>query len=360
MNLHTEMIMEEYQANLESFQIIRGIVVEKLHQLVKELGILTNSVEARVKTKKSLEGKLQLKGDKYRGLSDITDIVGARVVVFFSDHVDKFAAKLENTFNIDWENSVDKRKAMRIDQFGYTSLHYICSIPESLYHDPEHPLVNSFRFEVQLRTTLQHAWASIAHDTGYKSDIEVPSEYLRGLNRLAGLLELADENFAQIRNSIEDYRRRVKAVVADGDLSSVELNIDSYQAYLENGGFAKLTSRIATINNMEVEQISIRNFLKVFKTMGCVTLKDLDDIVKNYGDLAYRFAIREFDGKDVDIITTATAPFMLCVVYLLSQGLGEGAVKLLLDSLHGERKSNARQAARLAKIGISMGIVPTE
>lgn len=360
MNLHNEMILEQYQENLDTFQIIRDIVLEKLHSFVEDLGILINSVEGRVKTRASLAGKLDLKGEKYRNIFDITDIVGARVVVFFSDHIDKFAAKLENTFAIDWENSVDKRKAMRIDQFGYASLHYICSIPESLYQNPDHPNVNKFRFEVQLRTTLQHAWASIAHDTGYKSDVEVPSEYLRGLNRLAGLLELADENFSQIRNSIDEYRRRVKSVVADGDFSSVELNIDSYQAYLENGGFQKLTARIASINNMEIEPISLRNFLKVFKALGFQTLKDLDDMVKHYSDLAYRFALREFDGKDVDIITTATAPLMLSVVFILSQGLGEGVIKRLLDSLHGERKSNEKQAMRLTKIGISMGIVPNE
>ena len=358
MNMHTEMILNEYDENRETFKIIRDVVTNKLQQFVKELDILVNSVEARIKTRKSLEGKLDLKGEKYRSLADITDIVGARVVVFFSDHIDKFAAKLENTFGIDWENSIDKRKALRIDQFGYASLHYICSIPKSLYFDPAHPEVNSFRFEVQLRTTLQHAWASIAHDTGYKSDVAVPSEYLRSLNRLAGLLELADENFTQIRNSIEEYRRRVKSVVADGDFSSVELNIDSYEAYLDNGGFTKLNLRIATINNMQIEPISLRNFLNVFRSFGFETLKDLDDMIKDYSDTAYRFAIREFDGKDVDIITSATAPLMLCVVYVLSKGLGEGVIKLMLDMLHGARKSNAKQAARLTKIGISMGIVP--
>lgn len=357
MDLHSEMILEEYRSNLETFEIIKKVVLEKLNQYVKDFGSIVNSVEARIKTEKSLAGKLELKGDKYQSLEDITDIVGARVVTFYGDEVDKFAAQIEKSFDIDWENSVDKRKMHKVDQFGYMSLHYICRIPESVYKDEAHPNVNVFRFEIQLRSTLQHTWATIYHDTGYKNDVEVPMEVLRNLNRLAGLLELADDKFIEIRNSLADYRRRVKQIVSSGDFSQVELNIDSFNAYLENGGFGILNRRIATINNMEIEEISLRNFLSVFKSLGFSTLKDLDDFVKQYSELAYEFSIRQFSGKDIDIISNATGPLNLCVVYVLSKDMGESIVKRILDRVYGERKSNINQAKRLTKIGKSMGLV---
>ena len=360
MSAHSDSILLQYDHYLPAYQTIATFVKETLQSFVKEAGLLVSKVSVRVKTRESLAGKLALKGDKYADIKSITDIVGGRIVVFFSDHIEKFAAKVESTFDIDWDNSVDKGKLLHVDQFGYTSLHYICSIPEHLYKDEGHPEINQFKFEIQLRTTLQDAWANIAHDTGYKSDVEVPAEYLRGLNRLAGLLELADENFCQIRDSINQYRFRVKQLVRDGDLSAIELNIDAFEAYLENGGFRKLNERIASINNMEIEEISLRNFLPIFKNLGLQTIKDLDDLYKKYSDVAYRFAFREFDGKDVDIITSATAPMTLCVVYVLSMGMGEPVVKMLLDAALGERKSNARRAHRLAQIGQHMGLTKND
>ncbi|MBR6072088.1 MAG: hypothetical protein IKP77_04565 [Acholeplasmatales bacterium] len=357
MDLHCEMIMEQYRQMQTTFSKMQDIIMKELHQYVRYFGTIVNSVESRIKTEKSLAGKLELKGYKYQSIFDITDIVGARVVTFYMDEVDKYAAKVESSFDIDWENSIDKRKMHNVDQFGYSSLHYICRIPKEMYYDPNDENINKIKFEIQLRTTLQHSWASIQHDTGYKSDIEIPKEYLRAFNRLAGLLEIADDSFCQLRNSIEDYRRRVRQIVRNGKLEDVELNGDSYNAYIENEGFGELNKRIATIGNMEIEEASLSNFLMVFKSFGFKTLKQLDDFVREYSDLAYEFAIRQFDGKDIDIITTVTGPLALCIVYILSKDMGENVVKILLDTIYGQRKVNERTAARLTKIGRSMGLI---
>ena len=228
-----------------------------------------------------------------------------------------------------------------------------------MYYDENNPKINEYKFEVQLRSILQHTWASIHHDTGYKNDVEVPKEYLRALNRLAGLLELADDSFCQIRSSLDDYRKRVKQVVKNGKFDDVELNGDSFNAYIENGGFDELNHRIATINNMDIEKVSLREFIKVFKTFDFKTLKDLDTFKRNYSDLAYEFAVRQFSGKDLDIITTATGPLTLCVVFILSKDMGEQIVKRLLDSVYCPRKSNQNIAHRLTNIGRSMGLVVT-
>lgn len=359
MDQHNEMILEQYRENQNNYKIIEEIVINQLKGYVKDFGNLVNCVESRIKSEKSLIGKLELKGYKYQSIYDITDIVGTRVVTFYMDEVDKYAAKLESNFEIDWDNSIDKRKMHNIDQFGYMSLHYICRIPKSMYYDPNNELINEIRFEVQLRSILQHSWAAVQHDTGYKTDVEIPKEYLRSLNRLAGLLELADDAFCQLRNSIDDYRRRVRQVINNGKFEELELNGDSLKAYIENGGFQTLNKRIATISNMEIEEVSIMNFLKIFKSFNFTTLKHLDDFVKEYSDLAYEFAVRQFDGFDIDIITTAAGPLALCVVYIFDKGMGEKIVELVFDTLFGKRKTNERQAKRLAGIAQKMGILKT-
>ena len=202
LDMHSEMIIEEYREKLPIFEKMKQVVLGLLRTCLNEHQIVVSGLEARVKSEKSLAEKLELKGYKYHTLEDVTDVVGARIITYYCDEVDIISALAEKMFEIDWDNSVDKRKMLEIDRFGYLSLHYVCRIPETLYKDPEMPQFNQIRFELQMRSTLQHVWASMYHDIGYKSDVEIPIEYQRNMTRLAGMLELADEQFSRIRKEI--------------------------------------------------------------------------------------------------------------------------------------------------------------
>jgi len=339
------------------FNKIQTVVEKELKAICKELGVTVNSIESRIKTPVSLAGKLELKGYKYKDIFDITDIFGARVITFYSDEVDKLAAVIEKHFVIDHENSVDKRNMYKVDQFGYMSLHFICCIPEKLYTEDAHPEINRIKFEIQLRTTLQHAWASIYHDTGYKSDVEVPVEFLRSLNRLAGLLELADEEFTYIRVSLDEYRRKVKQIVASGNFNDVELTGDSFKAYIEAGGFDRLNKKIAEINNMEIQQVNCMNYLPILKRFELKSLGDLENLKSKYGRDAHHFAIRQFSETDIDIVASSIGLYYLCVVYIIEQRLGETGLTLFFDYIYGERKSNARTAKKAMEIADQMGLL---
>ena len=357
MDLHCEMIMDEYRNGRPQFDKVLEIVRNTLNGLIKEAGIYINALEARVKEEKSLAGKLELKGYKYKSLSDITDIVGARVITFYSDEVDKIAALVEKKFDVDWNESVDKRKLYDDDRFGYMSLHYICRIPKELFYDEKMPLVNEVRFEIQMRTALQHVWATVNHDTGYKSDVEVPREYFRSLNRLAGLLEIADEEFKNIKTSIEEYRRKVLSLVKDGRFDEVELDGDSFKTYLELDPFDALNKRIASINHAEIQPTSIMPYLVIFKEMGMKTLADLENLKKDYSDLAYEFALHQIGSTDLDILSSTIGPLNLCTVYLLKNGAGELSIKMLYDALYGEKDRNARTAKRIMEQAKNLNII---
>ena len=346
---HQEELLAQYRSLLPVFTEMAELIPESLQKFFSEAGIIVAAVEHRVKTEGSLAGKLKLKGAKYRDIYDITDIVGLRVITFYIDDVEKVASVLERLFEIDWENSVDKRKAHEIDSFGYLSLHYICRIPESSYKDPEHPELNRIRFEVQMRTVLQHAWANMNHDTGYKSGVEIPREYLRNLSRLAGILELVDDEFSRIRRELTDYRRQVKKLVASGNLSDVQLDGDSFRSYLELGPFDSLTRRIASLNQAEVHEVDLSLFLPLFKDMGFQTLGELDALIKDYYEAAYQIACFQIGLTDIDILASSVAPQDLCTAHILKNGGGKAGLIRMLETLNGPSESNEAMARFLVE-----------
>ena len=349
LDLHCRMILEEYCAAVPVFERMRILVKDNLTAQLESNGLYIAAFESRIKAEASLAGKLELKGHKYTSLESITDILGARVITFYSDDVDKISAMVEKTFDIDWDNSVDKRKMHELDSFGYNSLHYICRIPESLFKDPEHPEINQYRFEIQIRTALQHVWATLDHDTGYKSGVAIPKEHLRNLNRLAGMLELVDEQFSIIRTSINDYRRKVQSLVANGKFSDVPLNIDTFKSFLQLRPFDKLTYQIAAINQAEVHESSVIPYLAVLKDLGMETLEDVNSLVQDNSEDAYRYAVFQIGNTDLDIISSTIAIQDLCVVHILKRGGGVEELKHMFDVLGGVSEYNVSRAERIVK-----------
>lgn len=345
--MHCEMILDEYRESLPILERLKKTVLESLSQRLKDNNILVTALEARIKTEKSLTGKLELKGYKYRTLDDITDILGVRIITFFSDEVDVISALVERLFEVDWDNSVDKRKMLAIDRFGYMSLHYICRLPASIYHDPECPQLNQIRFELQMRSALQHVWANMQHDMGYKTEVEIPAEYQRSMNRLAGILELADEQFSRIRKDINDYRRKVKSLVASGNFDEVPLNGDSFRDYCDLKPFAHLADKIATINQAEIYQDSLMPYYNVLTRIGMKTIGDIERMRTEFGQNAYQLALIQLAGTGLDIVAYSVTIQNLCIVYILKKGFGVAGLVVMFNTLYGESEYNTQRANRI-------------
>lgn len=348
MDAHCEAIMEQYRAEKPIFETMRGVVLGSLRDSITSSGLVVDAVDGRVKEEQSLAGKLELKGQKYRSLDDITDILGARVVTFYSDDVDKVATIVEQHFLVDWENSVDKRALLDPDRFGYLSLHYVCRIPETLYRDPDHPELNDIRFEIQLRSALQHAWASIYHDTGYKGSVPLPRELLRELNRLAGLLEIADDEFVRARKQVDDYHEEVRRSLANrAKLDEISLNEASYAEWVAGRPFDPLVNRIASINGAEIAHTNPMAWLETFLWLGKRTLGELELMVERCSGLAYEISHRQMQGTDLDIFSSVIAVRNLCVADLYLSGEDAERVAGLLGVLQGPRPRDLHQAERL-------------
>ena len=333
-----ELMVEEYRERKPQMEALAQRVNTMLKTKLKEQGVELNAIECRVKTEQSLIGKLERKGYKYSRLDDITDLVGIRVVTFYTDDVDKVAAIAKNLFDIDWNNSVDKRKQHEMTSFGYNSLHYICHLKEG-----------SMAFELQMRTALQHVWSAIEHDIGYKGIVKLPGEYRRQFSRLAGMLELADDEFSRLRISMTNYRRQIQTLVKSGKLSEVPLSTDSFRSFLEHKPFQRLNQRIAAVNQAEIQPVNLMNYMSIFKFLKCKTLGDIDRLIKEQSEAAYQLACYQIGLTDLDIISSSLGPQDICIAYILRSGGGKLGIKMFFDELNGVSESNASIAEFLVE-----------
>jgi ppGpp synthetase/RelA/SpoT-type nucleotidyltranferase len=326
---HCQLLLQEFRDKRQELLQLDNHVFELISQTLKQQGIELNSIEHRIKTVESLAGKLERKGEKYRQLSDITDLIGLRIVTFYTDDVDKVAAIISQLFDIDWSNSVDKRKLHDLNSFGYNSLHYICNLHEG-----------SFPFEIQIRTALQHTWSAIEHDIGYKGAVKLPPQYRRQFSRLAGMLELADDEFSRLRTTMTEYRRQIQALVKSGNLSDVVLSTDSFRSYLELRPFDRLNQRIAAVNQAELFPASLMPFLPILESFGMESLGQVQAMVDELSDAAYQLALSQLAITDLDILSEVVGLQNLCVVYSLKNGGNRDDIKYIYDTLYGANESN--------------------
>ncbi|MBQ7686043.1 MAG: hypothetical protein IJT28_02275 [Bacteroidaceae bacterium] len=335
---HCESLMQQFHDLRPTLEQLAEDAYDQLSRALKEQGIYVTAIERRVKTEKSLAGKLELKGAKYKSIDDITDLVGLRVITFYTDEVDKVAVIAKRIFNIDWLESVDKRKLHQLDSFGYNSLHYICRLK-----------TGGPRFELQMRTALQHVWSTIEHDTGYKGDVKIPREYLRQFSRLAGMLELIDDEFSRLRTALTDYRRQILALVKNGQLDEVPLSADTFRSYLDLHPFDRLNRRIAAVNQAEIYPVSLMPFLSVLESFGLETIGDVQRFIDDNSEDAYQLALSQLAITDLDILSSSVGLLNLCLVFKLKHDGGRDGLKALYDTINGENDTNSMLADFLLK-----------
>ncbi len=328
---HTVDLLNAYNAHLPQLEQLAEQVSSMLLKALREQNIQLNTFERRVKTEDSLTGKLEKKGNKYRTIYDITDLVGIRAVTYYTDDVDKVAAIAKQIFDVDWKNSVDKRKH-QLDSFGYLSLHYICYLKEGPLRD--------IPFEIQMRTALQHVWSAIEHDIGYKGAVKLPPEFVRQFSRLAGMLEMADDEFSRLRTAMSEYRRQVHSLVKSGQFSEVSLSTESFRQFLELHPFDRLNQRIAAVNQAEIFPTPMMNFLPILETFRFKDLGDVQQFIDENSEDAYQLALSQLAVTDLDILSESIGLQNLCLVYALKQGGGLYGIKAVYDAVNGEQAAN--------------------
>lgn len=345
MNSKDRRIIEDFRRRREDYVRLGDIVQEKLQAMARDSGILVMGIEHRVKGEKSLEGKLYRSGEWYQKREDLIDLLGARVICYFADDVDRFAALAEQAFVIDWEASSDKRALIQADSFGYLSLHYICALrPEEGY--PE--TLTEIRFELQIRSVMQHAWAQIEHDLGYKSQFGVPRPVQRAFARLAGLLEIADDEFIRARDDIGRYERETREKITSDNAEGVAIDLVSLREYmLRNRKMRAFLQDLAAIEGSEISEVDPESYIVQLKWLGITTIGQLQAMLDTHRGLAFALAKTTLEGTGLDILASNAGLRFLCRAFLAEGGYSEEqAAEFIGLSVHSPERAR-REAARL-------------
>ncbi len=211
---------------------LTSTVVSIIESILQQRNIAYLSVSGRTKDRDSVLEKISRKGYKNPAES-LTDLSGIRIIVYFESDVEIVSQIIAEAFRVDAENSSNKDDALSPNQIGYRSVHFVCDLGPDRSTAPEHKGIETLKFEFQVRTVLQHAWAEISHDRQYKLSGKLPKEIERKLYLYAGLLEIADKGFDEISTAVDNYVQETAENARGGELSE-EVNSLSLKSFVSN------------------------------------------------------------------------------------------------------------------------------
>lgn len=343
-------ILEKYDSDRHLYAALCDSLVPLIDALLSHSGIRVHSITKRVKDRGSLDRKISKEGKSYTSLSEVTDVVGIRIITYLADDVDKVAELIEREFEIDRDNSVDKRAALDPDRFGYLSLHHVVSLSDERSRLTEYRRFPGLKAEIQTRSILQHAWAEIEHDLGYKSTLAVPRDIRRRFSRLAGLLELADQEFVGIREELQRYEASVTDLISTKP-QEVELNSASLNSYVVNSALiSRLDREIAVAGNSGIvpsEASGIQADVERLAPLGFTSIRALDEAIQARESLILQFA-RLWLTRDDDIegyFSSGVALFYFWYV-LLGESGEISKISAALKSYAPESNSDYEQWAQ--------------
>lgn len=210
-----------YRQMLPVYSSVQTSVMSELEspELQHYSGANIYRVSSRIKTLDSLVAKLERKGLTLEpeALRSLDDVVGARIVCMFQEDLERIHQYLVSCEAIElcgvpeayiwdgmeWTQSGEfqvERKAS-----GYGAIHYIARLnPEII--GTANPAC-SIKFELQVRTLMQEAWAALEHSVGYKNSIP---DRIRGyFDSAADLLGLIDRAFQRLKNESNLLQREL-------------------------------------------------------------------------------------------------------------------------------------------------------
>ncbi|PWJ24262.1 putative RNase H-like nuclease [Branchiibius hedensis] len=196
-----------YEADFPAIRAAAAEATEVVTGILDDAGLNYLSVTGRAKSVASFAEKAARTADGVPlyddPLGQIHDTIGLRVITYVPSDVAAVAELLAEDAVVLDDRDMGRETASQ-GRFGYASRHL--SIRLSPEDQLDHPAVGQREIQVQIRTVLQHAWAEFEHDIRYKGTVpeEFRADFDRRFTLAAGLIELADQEFATIRERLQE------------------------------------------------------------------------------------------------------------------------------------------------------------
>lgn len=317
-------LMKEYDEKISLYSDFSEKLELLIREILKNAGQKVHSITSRTKQRDSFSRKIKPQESSYREIADITDIAGVRIITYFEDDVDVVAEIVKREFILDMDNSIDKREALEPDRFGYLSLHYVVELDDNRTGLIEYKRFPHLKAEIQIRSILQHAWAEIEHDLGYKTKLSIPKEIRRQFSRVAGLLEIADNEFISIRKKLDDYSKSVvkKIEKSPGD---VEINSASLKAFINTSRIVvELSKKIvhAVVSNIDESENPdfIERHIAKLRYLDINTISELHKLLIDNSSIIVNFAKEWIIPKRSPLLHKSISLFYLCYVIIAKKG----------------------------------------
>ncbi|NOS94402.1 MAG: hypothetical protein HOP30_21010 [Cyclobacteriaceae bacterium] len=324
--------IESYKQLRPVYESFAQSLIVLLKSILEANTIKFHLIEGRAKDIDSFKNKIEVKRGKYKDpLQDVMDLCGIRIIVYYQTDIDKIDKLIRDNFKVDLLNSIDKSTILRSNEFGYLSNHYIVRINSARVHLPEWKKFKELNAEIQLRTVLQHSWAAISHELEYKSKFDIPDILKRKLFRLAGLFELADEEFVQVKQRQFELTQAIEKKV-DFENTSVynEINLDTIKFYFEKSNliinqYWELGKKAGFDENKfdfeeENPDASFSSIVKISKLLNINSIDDLDKLLESSKMFAGQYLRLQFLGQkpgvDGERLWYADGIFMINLVLM--------------------------------------------
>jgi putative GTP pyrophosphokinase len=194
----------------------------KIHSLVPR--------ETKIKTFESFYKKVMRHNVQKNEFENIEDIAGVRVICLYRSDLERIGSIIAENFEV---IRVDTSRTRTEAPFGYASDHYIVNLSKTC-KGPRYDKLKHLKCEIQVRTLLMDAWASVSHHLDYKQEIDIPKELRTDFNALSGLFYVADTHFDLFRKGFEEARANLmKSVHQDIFNLDQEINLDSLAAFFK-------------------------------------------------------------------------------------------------------------------------------
>lgn len=187
-------------------QYVQTYLSQLTHEILQSSNHIQIDATYRVKDIGSYCDKAICRYPSENPIKDITDKVGARIVLLNKEDVkivtERIADESKNWECLQKTRDTEKNIFEHPEVFSYASEHFIVCPTED--YDTKGVDRKILTCEIQVRTLLQHVYAEVSHDTVYKKKVHDEPQIRRMLASTMAFIEESDNKILQVYQKVAD------------------------------------------------------------------------------------------------------------------------------------------------------------